>query len=284
MFHACNTRFDVTRNVENFWFAGELNNAAVGRSCCPREGKKNQKRYTVAEPVRYLTRFYHHRPGHPDRASSTARHVLPAAILYFKHRAWTRRLVVSTPQSDGLSPVWPLASGHISTREVRRKLPPRIQRNGHGFAMLGGWNQTSGQRSNFHGLLVLVVEAEGRANAGWGQGGRGNVACRMHGSGRPAGPQHGGVFYSLSLTASQRSRSQLSRQLCPPGWSFAHAPMTVCYRDPLDPPLRATPPGAPDAVMPRRLDSTRFQYYTYQPTRTAGEIHSTAGSELGSIP
>jgi hypothetical protein len=78
----------------------------VGRSC-PRKGKKI-KNITVAEPVRYLTRVYHHRPdfalpprlfnarhllaravahGLPDRASSTARHVLPAAVLYCKHRA-----------------------------------------------------------------------------------------------------------------------------------------------------------------------------------------------------
>jgi hypothetical protein len=70
---------------------------------------------------------------------------------------------------------------------------------------------------------------------------------------------------------------------------FAHARMAVSYRDPLHPPLYAPLVG----LMTPHCLSTRRVLYLHQRTRiranapcpkTTGQNHSTAGSELGSVP
>jgi hypothetical protein len=63
---------------------------------------------------------------------------------------------------------------------------------------------------------------------------------------------------------------------------FAHARMAVSYRDPLHPPLYAPLVGL---MMPHCLSTRRTRIRANAPCpKTTGQNHSTAGSELGSVP
>jgi len=145
-------------------------------------------------------------------------------------------------------------------KKYSRKLPPRIQRNGQTFAR---WNEEiSGlrtQRSNFRGLLLVVQAGEGaRTPDGNGTNEKGGNVPMWHAA-CMAGQQdqHGGVFYSLSLTASSpRARWQLSRQLCPPH----QAGLCPCAHDRFATEIlwiRLSVRPLMGLLMPRRLDSTR---------------------------